>query len=309
MVPSVSVITPSYNQGEFIERTIRSVLDQNIEDLEYLIVDGGSTDGTLDILKAYEHRIRWISERDRGQAHAINKGIRGTRGEIICWLNSDDIYYPGSLSAIQRFFHENPWCNVVYGDADHIDVHDDIIDAYYTEDWNYERLREVCFICQPALFFRRRVTDLAGLLDESLKYCMDYEYWLRLGAYGRFRKLNQTLAGSRLYPANKTLGSRVNVHREINDMLCKRLGYVPNRWVYNFAHAVVEQRGYQRDDPVKNIRYVLAVVGESISASFRWRGGLTLNAAKDMSIWLLASLKNLMEHLSSENRLRRQPNR
>ena len=283
---SISVVTPSFNQGRFIERTIQSVLSQGIPGLDYFIADGGSADGTLNILRRYQSRVRWISERDNGQADGVNKGIRATKGDIIGWLNSDDIYYPGALSAVRSFFEDNPGVDVVYGDADHIDEDDRIIEPYYTEDWNYERLKEVCFLCQPAVFFRRCVTEKEGLLDDRLKYCMDYEYWLRLGKMTQFMYLNKKLAGSRMYSDNKTLGSRVAVHEKINDMLRTRLGLVPSKWIFAYAHAVVDQRGYDRINPMENLKYVWKLTGMAIASFVRWKQDVSIQDIKIMSAWI-----------------------
>ena len=294
MIPSISVITPSYNQGRFVDQTIESVLSQNIPALEYIVMDGGSSDETVKILKRYEGHLRWVSEKDNGQADAINKGIKATKGEIIGYLNSDDIYYPGALAAVLAFFKKHPEVDVLYGDADHIDSNGTVIEPYYTEDWDYDRLKEVCFLCQPSVFFKRRLIKEAGLFDSSLRYCMDYEYWLRLGAITPFARLDKKLAGSRMYGENKTLGSRVSVHREMNDMLKMSLGKVPDRWIYNYAHALVDRKGYKRRNPVEDLRYVLLLVGFSIASFARWRQRLPISAMITMSKWVGASLRNVV---------------
>lgn len=293
MPTGITIVTPSFNQGRFIERTIRSVLTQEIPDLEYIIADGGSTDKTVDILRQYESDLRWVSKKDNGQTDAVNKGIKATRGEIIGWLNSDDIYYPGALAAVLAFFEKHPEADVVYGDADHIDIDDGVIEPYYTEDWNYERLKEICFLCQPAVFFRRRLTERAGLLDDRLTYCMDYEYWLRLGAITPFARLRQKLAGSRIYKENKTLGSRVAVHMEINDMLRTRLSMVPSKWIYAYAHAVVDQRGYNRTNSMENLKYVWRLIGVSLASLVRWSQDVSIRDITTMAAWAGGATKNL----------------
>jgi glycosyltransferase involved in cell wall biosynthesis len=269
----VSVVTPSFNQGRFIERTLRSVAAQSGVPVSHLVVDGGSTDDTVDILKNFGGNLRWVSEKDNGQSDAINKGIRGTDGDIIGWLNSDDIYYPGAISRVVAFFDAHPEIDVIYGMADHIDQNDKAFETYPSEPWNFERLKETCYICQPTAFFRRRVVEKHGLLDDDLHYCMDYEFWLRLGkANVRFAYLEDKLAGSRLYAENKTLGSRVKVHAEINDVLKKKFGKVPERWLWNYAHAVVEEKVDRSKRPR---RFALCIMIVATTAAWRWNGAIS----------------------------------
>lgn len=247
--PTMTVITPSYNQRQFIERTIESVLSQDIAELEYLVVDGGSKDKTIDVLNQYKGKIRWISEPDKGQTDAINKGIQQTTGEIIGWLNSDDIYYSGTLRRVQQFFAHNPRVDILYGNANHIDVDDNIIEPYYNEAWNVERLKEVCFISQPSVFLRRTLIEKYGLLKEDLNYCMDYEYWLRLALAGvKFHWLRETLAATRMHKDTKTLGARWQVHAEINKMLKHKIGYVPMNWLKHYGSILLEEKTKLKKD-------------------------------------------------------------
>jgi len=283
MSETLSVVTPSYNQGRFIREAIESVLQQGVE-VEYVVMDGGSTDETVSILRSYEGRLRWVSEPDRGQAHAVNKGIQATRGSIIGWLNSDDVYLRGALARVLSYFAAHPECDVVYGEAWHIDENGRPFERYPTEPWNLARLKEVCFLSQPAVFFRRRVVQRFGLLDESLQYCMDYEYWLRLGLGGaRFCYLREFLAGSRLYAETKTLGQRLAVHREINDMLKRRLGRVPDRWLFNYAHIWVERQGLDRE--TAPAPFVWNVVRRSWWAAWHWNRRITPAMALTLVRW------------------------
>jgi len=265
--PLVSIVTPSFNQGKFIRRTIESVLGQDYPHVDFRVVDGGSTDETLEILRGYGDRFPWVSEKDRGQTHAINKGLAQAKGQIIGWLNSDDLYYPGALAAVVAYFQAHPEVDVVYGEADHVDLEDRAFEPYPTEDWDLDALAQRSFICQPAPFFRRRTVERFGALDDALQYCMDYELWLRWGRAGaRFARLPVKLAGSRLYADNKTLGARVKVHAEINDMLKKTLGRVPERWLFNYAYARVDAM-----QPPPRMRR-LSALREAIAASLKWNG-------------------------------------
>jgi len=288
----VSIITPSLNQGRYIERTIRSVLDQPVEDLEYLVFDGGSHDETLSILRRYDTRLRWVSEPDRGQAHAVNKGLQRAKGDIIGWLNSDDVYYPAMVAAAAEYLASHPGIDVVYGDANHIDEEDRIIEAYPTEAWDLQRLMNVCYVCQPAVFFRRRVVERFGLLKERLHFCLDYEYWLRLGLGGAsFGRMRQVLAGSRLYAETKTMGSRVKFHREINNMLRSVLGHVPDRWLFNYAHAVLDEGGVPRTAP---IRFPVFVSALSILSAIRWNRRVSPGMLQLMRTWIAADVRNAL---------------
>jgi glycosyltransferase involved in cell wall biosynthesis len=276
-VLSISVVTPSLNQGRFIERTIRSVLEQGHAPLEYVLRDGGSTDETLAILERFAGRLSVVSEPDRGQADAVNKGIRSSTGDVIGWLNSDDVYLPGALALVAELFAARPAVDVLYGDAQLLDADDGLLGAYYTEPWNAARLIERCFLCQPAVFFRRRIVERFGLLDERLHYCMDYEYWLRLAAGGAtFAYVPSVLAGSRLHPETKTLSAGLAYHQELNTMLRARLGRVPDSWVINHAHTLVALN--RANGRRVFMPYALDVILQSVRLSWRWNraigGGL-----------------------------------
>jgi glycosyltransferase involved in cell wall biosynthesis len=280
----ISIITPSYNQGLYIERSLQSVLLQGIENLEYIVMDGASDDTTLSILEKYTAKINWYSEQDNGQTHALNKGIRVSKGSILGWLNSDDIYYPNTFEKVLTCFSRNPKIDVIYGNANHINEYDDIIEPYPVEPWSTQRLYETCFICQPAVFFRRRVVEQFGLFDETLKYCMDYEYWLRLAKQGvAFYYLPQLLAGSRLYPAAKTLRDRLKVHREINDMFYKKCGSVPDHWLYNYAHVFADVRGLNRQS---GFLFLLVIAVTTLLAAFRWNYFPSRGLLRTVRTWL-----------------------
>ena len=282
----VSVITPSFNQGKYIERTIESVLNQRISELEYIVMDGGSTDQTVDILKKYDSVLEWRSEKDNGQTDAVNKGLRLAKGDIIGWLNSDDIYYPNAIRAVLDVFEKNPDINVVYGNAYHIREDDSIIEEYYTEEYSYERLKEVCYICQPAVFFRKCLVDKYGYLDETLQYCMDYDYWLRLGKSERFYHLPVFIAGSRLYEDNKTLGARKKVHEEMLRMLKKNLKVIPARWIYNLAHVIVDEEGNpKKKNGVGNPEFINRMANEALILFLKWYKYIPLSELKTILAW------------------------
>ncbi|MGQ0553278.1 MAG: glycosyltransferase family 2 protein [Planctomycetota bacterium] len=244
MACSITIVMPSLGQGEFIERAIQSVLGQRLAGLQFVVRDGGSGDDTQAILAQYAGQVESLSEPDQGQAQAVNKALAAARGEVIGWLNADDVYYPRTLSVIAEAFASDPQLDVLYGDADYIDAHDRVLQRYPTEAFSAQRLYEHCFLCTPAVFFRRRLVTKLGGLDESLHYCMDYEYWLRLAKAGaRFQYLPQTLAGARLHPASKSVGRPVDHAREVVELLSRHLGRVPDQPLRHLAHVLVESRG------------------------------------------------------------------
>jgi glycosyltransferase involved in cell wall biosynthesis len=211
----ISIVTPSYNQAQFVERTVRSVLEQTGNfDLEYIIVDGGSTDGSKNIIERYaaaDQRIRFIYETDKGQSDAINKGLRLTTGDIVAFLNSDDIYYPGTLQAVATAFQAQPQRDWLYSCCRIIDEHDreirrlitlykNILGCHYS----YNKLLMVNFISQPATFWRRSCLETVGIFDEGEHLVMDYDYWCRLGKQSQPVRLPQYLAGFRSYKTSKS---------------------------------------------------------------------------------------------------------
>jgi len=233
--PTISVVTPSLNQAKFITETIESVLSQDYPHVDYIVIDGGSTDDTPEILRRYGNRLRWVSEHDRGQADAVNKGVVRTRGEIIGWLNSDDTYAPHALGKVARAFARSEDLAVVYGDADHVREDGSLYGPYPTAAFDYRLLAETCFICQPAAFVRRKALDEVGGVDASLHYCMDYDLWIRLGRQHQFAYLPEVLARSRLHKDAKTLASRRKVFSEIIATVKRHYGVVPFEWAYGYA--------------------------------------------------------------------------
>ena len=240
--PLVSVVTPSFNQGRFIRDTIDSVLSQDYADLEYWVIDGGSSDETQDVLKSYGHRLSWVSEKDLGQADAVNKGFRRAKGEIFGWLNSDDTYWPGAIRKVVQFFQANPDISMVYGEAYNVDAQGKIIERSPTEGFDYQRLAETCFICQPTVFLRRQVFEEVGPLDVTLHYCLDYEYWMRVGKRFRVGYMPELLATSRLHGAAKTFAKSRELHQEIISTIQGHYSLVPLRTIYLYTYVTLMEK-------------------------------------------------------------------
>ena len=209
MASLVSIVTPSYNQAEYLEETIQSVLSQDYPHLEYLIVDGGSTDGSLEVIQKYASRLAWwVSEPDRGQTDAINKGFQHARGQVLAWLNSDDTYLPGAVSQAVEALEADPRLGLVYGDANLVDEGGGVLGRFPARQVDLRSLRRgSVHIPQQAAFFRGDLWRQVGPLDPSFYFAMDYDLWVRLARVSELRYIPRTWANFRLHGGGKTVVS------------------------------------------------------------------------------------------------------
>jgi len=257
--PSISVITPALNHGRYIEETILSVLGQQYPKLEHIIIDGASTDETMDIVRRYPH-LRWVSEPDGGQTQAINKGIRMSTGEVVAYLNADDAYRPQALQIVGEAFRQDPTIAVLIGDCDIVDEDSRVVARYHARFEQFDDLlrywewgRSFC-IPQPSTFLHRRVLDRVGLFDESYDLSMDYEMWLRAATQYPFTIVPRTLASFRVTNTSKT--SLYPLRGSMEQFRASRrfcdLARWPDRWTiplqgaFQYAVARCRLRGDQK---------------------------------------------------------------
>ena len=203
----ISIVTPSYNQAPYLEETIQSVLSQDYPNIEFLIVDGGSTDGSINIIRNYEDRLAgWVSERDRGQTDAINKGFGRAKGDVLAWINSDDTYEPGAVTAAVQYLQEHPEAGMVYGDCNYIDESGRVIGRFGAAQTDYRRLRRgYTHIPQQTMFLRAGLWQQVGPLDPSFYFAMDYDLWTRIAARTQIKYVPQTWANFRIHTSGKTM--------------------------------------------------------------------------------------------------------
>jgi len=206
-LPLVSFVTPSFNQAPFLEETICSVLEQDYPHIEYILVDGGSQDGSTEIIQRYADRLAWwVSEPDQGQTDAINKGFRRARGDILAWLNSDDTYLPHAISQAVEFLQANPQAGMVYGDANLVDGGGNVIGKFPSRQTDYRRLRRgYVHIPQQAAFFRTSLWQQVGPLDPSFYFAMDYDLWVRLARLAELCYQPRLWANFRLHDTGKSV--------------------------------------------------------------------------------------------------------
>jgi len=227
--PRISIVTPSYNQGQFIEETIRSVLLQGYPNLEYIIIDGGSSDNSVEIIKKYEQYLSyWVSEPDKGPTDAINKGWEKASGEIVAYLNSDDAYLPGTLATIAETFQENCDARVVCGNELKIDSEGFVISESRVEKADRLSLLHLNLISQPATFIRRSTLELVGGLSLDVHYIFDFELWLRITRLNSMKPIQRLLAVTRWHDDTITMTRRSEVGRELVQVISNEIAMYPS---------------------------------------------------------------------------------
>lgn len=211
----VSIITPSYNQAKYLEQTILSVLNQDHPRIEYIVMDGASTDGSVDIIKKYAGRLaHWESEKDKGQADAINKGFARATGEIIAWLNSDDYYLPGTIRTVVKVFEENPDVVLVYGNMLAVDENGKTFNTLNYKQLTLEDLLSFQIIGQPAVFMRRSALQKTSGLDLTFHFLLDHLLWIQLVKHGKLLHVNQTWSAARYHAEAKNVAKAAEFGRE-----------------------------------------------------------------------------------------------
>lgn len=278
--PLVSIITPSYNQAQFLEKTMLSVLEQDYPNIEYLVADGGSNDGSVEIIRKYEDRLGWwVSENDRGQADAINKGFSRAKGEFIAWVNSDDYYLPGAISHAVKVLQEHPEAGLVYGNVQVVDQDEEIINTLTYGNWQLPELMTFHIIGQPAVFMRRDILEKAGYLNLSYHFLLDHQLWLRMGLAAGYYYVPALWARAHYHEGCKNLAQAAEFGKEARRIV---------EWMKSEPSFEPYLQKYQRkvDAGAERLNAFYLLDAREYQASFKayWRS-LLLDPATVMPEW------------------------
>ncbi|MBI5281415.1 MAG: glycosyltransferase [Candidatus Solibacter usitatus] len=256
------MLTPAFRMARFLPEAVDSVLAQDVQCLEYTVLDGGSDDGTVELLRSYGTRVSWRSEKDAGAADALRRGFAESNGSILGWLNADDILLPGALGSVLAAFQAHPGAVAVYSGGWWVEEDGRRLKPYPVSAEAAAQLGRECLICQPACFFRADAYRACGGIDASLRSAFDYELWMRLSRLGAFLHVPGEWALSRMHASNKSLGNRGEVFREAMEALDRHYDYVPFQWVYA---SLLHERD-NRDQFFEELRPSLAAYARSLPA-------------------------------------------
>jgi glycosyltransferase involved in cell wall biosynthesis len=285
-LPLISIVTPSYNMDQYLTETIRSVLSQDYPHIEYIVVDGGSTDGTISILDRYHGQLRYRVGRDAGPSDAAHKGFLEAHGEIFAWLNADDLYLPGALRTAAEFMTSHPEVDVVYGEGWWIDERGHVIRRYPTAAFDPRLLARDCFICQPSAFIRAASYRRCSL-DPTVNRSFDYDLWIRMAKQDfRFASIPVYLAKSRMHRGAMTIKERDDVFRASMALLKRHYDYVPLNWVFGYAAYCIDGRD-QFFEPLRpSLRAYLASLPMGLRLKL-YAGGREILSAEPLARKLL----------------------
>lgn len=283
-VPLVTIVTPSLNSGRYIRHAIESILAQDYPRIEHIIVDGGSSDGTREILAEYPGIKVVDSAPDNGAAHAINIGFQKAAGSIFTWLNADDAYLPGAISSAVQRFQQEPGLDVVYGKTFWIDTEGVGIGSYPTQAFQADALSRECIISQPATFIRSAAFRSIGMLNPDEKYTFDYDLWIRMAKACRFEYVSEYWANCRMHPSSITFSDRRRVLEANMRLLKRHYGYVPLQWIYGYCCHIRDSR----DQFFEPLRHSTIAYATSLSEGLSRNPGHKGRFIKD---WISALLR------------------
>lgn len=265
----ISIVTPTFGMAEYLGHAIQSVLTQTGTPFDYLVSDGGSTDGTVELLRAFDGRLRWRSEKDGGAAAALHRGFQEASGSILAWLNADDLLLPGAFEYALQAFERYPDAVAVFSGASWVDHNLQHIRPYPVVADAAGHLPQQCLICQPACFFRADAYHACGGIDPTLQSAFDYDLWIRLARLGRMVYVPGEWAWSRMHPANKSLGQRQQAFREGELVLMRHYGYVPFSWIYSRRVNFLDGRDQFFDPLEPSLLAFLACLPEGLATNRR----------------------------------------